>query len=67
MKVVQLKGYKKKVKLPCIKKCVADLNTQVCYNCGITIEQYRNWSTYTNEQRNAIITNLNEERKRINE
>ena len=55
------------MKSPCIKVCkikegidYISLGSQlICVGCGRTLEQIRDWTTYTDEQRDSIMEKLN--------
>lgn len=45
------------MKSPCIRICKLNEN-QVCIGCGRTWEQVRDWSIYTDKQRDDVIKSL---------
>lgn len=48
-----------KIESPCIQKC--KLNNGKCEGCNRTLDQIRNWSKYTDEERLKIIKTLKKE------
>ena len=40
---------------PCVKICKISSVSKLCKGCGRSMLEIRNWSTYSNEQRNAIM------------
>lgn len=61
------------MKSPCIKVCkikegidYISLGSQlICVGCGRTLEQIRDWTTYTDEQRDSIMEKLNGQHKYV--
>lgn len=45
------------VKSPCIKVCTHD-SSGICYGCRRTREEVGDWGLYTNEQKQAVIDQL---------
>jgi len=42
---------------PCVKICQSDANG-LCYGCQRTIEERAKWSSYSNDERAAILKDL---------
>ena len=61
------------MKSPCVKVCkikegidYISLGSQlICVGCGRTLEQIRDWATYTDEQRDSIMEKLNGQHKYV--
>ncbi len=61
------------MKSPCVKVCkikkgidYISLGSQlICVGCGRTLEQIRDWTTYTDEQRDSIMEKLNGQHKYV--
>ena len=53
---------RKPIKSPCVKMCKMNLDTLTCEGCGRTREHITNWVLYSDEQRDIIITQLNNQR-----
>ena len=61
------------MKSPCVKVCkikrgidYISLGSQlICMGCGRTLEQIRDWTTYTDEQRDSIMEKLNGQHKYV--
>jgi predicted Fe-S protein YdhL (DUF1289 family) len=43
---------------PCILVCSIDDKTGYCFGCGRTREEIGGWSTYSGDERRAIMTEL---------
>jgi len=43
---------------PCVQLCVVDKETNKCKGCGRTLDQIRDWSKYTYEQRMHVMKEL---------
>jgi len=43
---------------PCVQLCVVDKETNKCKGCNRTLEQIRDWSKYSDEQRMDIMKEL---------
>ncbi|MFN9114771.1 MAG: DUF1289 domain-containing protein [Bacteroidota bacterium] len=43
---------------PCLKICKLDKDTETCIGCGRSLEQIRDWVTYTEEERCRITQTL---------
>ena len=43
---------------PCIGICTIDKDTQNCIGCGRTQDQIREWTIYTDKQRDEIIKEI---------
>jgi len=43
---------------PCVQLCAVDKETSKCKGCGRTLDQIRNWSRYTDEQRMEVMKEL---------
>jgi len=46
------------VKTPCIDICVIDAATGLCGGCGRTLAEIAGWSSYSDAEREAILTAL---------
>ena len=44
------------IKTPC--RLVCRLEDNLCVGCGRSVDQIRNWSTYSDEQREQIISEI---------
>ena len=61
------------MKSPCIKVCkikegidyISLVSQLICVGCGRTLEQIRDWTTYTDEQRDSIMEKLNGQHKYV--
>jgi predicted Fe-S protein YdhL (DUF1289 family) len=51
------------VKTACKQRCLVLPGDFHCDTCGRTLEQIRDWSKYTDEQREKIIKELDAKRK----
>jgi predicted Fe-S protein YdhL (DUF1289 family) len=45
---------------PCIGRCSHNVGGDICRGCGRSVEQVRDWNTYTEEQKLAIMRRLEE-------
>ena len=43
---------------PCVQVCRIDVESKVCRGCGRTIDEIREWMSYTEEERMAIMKRL---------
>lgn len=43
---------------PCVQLCVVDKETNKCKGCNRTLEQIKDWSKYSDEQRMDIMKEL---------
>ena len=43
---------------PCIKKCLVDMEFQVCMGCGRDLVDIEQWENYTEENRQRIMAVL---------
>jgi len=43
---------------PCVQICRIDVESRVCSGCGRTIDEIREWTSYTEEERMAIMRRL---------
>jgi predicted Fe-S protein YdhL (DUF1289 family) len=43
---------------PCVQLCTVDKETNKCKGCDRTLEQIRDWSRYSDEQRMDIMKEL---------
>lgn len=43
---------------PCVQVCRIDVESRVCSGCGRTIDEIREWTSYTEEERMAIMKRL---------
>lgn len=43
---------------PCVQLCVVDKDTKKCRGCGRSLDQIRNWTRYSDEQRMVIMKEL---------
>ena len=43
---------------PCVQVCRIDVELRVCSGCGRTIDEIREWTSYTEEERMAIMKRL---------
>lgn len=43
---------------PCIGVCKIDLTTQICIGCKRTLEEVRNWTSFSSEQRLQVMLRL---------
>lgn len=48
---------------PCISICKIDQQTRTCEGCGRSLDEIRDWSKYSDEERDNIIRRLSHERK----
>jgi len=48
------------IKSPCILVCQLDHRTGFCFGCGRTGEEIMRWTNYTDAQREAIMTGLDQ-------
>lgn len=46
------------VKSPCILVCSIDIKTGYCFGCGRTRDEISGWMTYTDAERDDIISSL---------
>lgn len=51
-------GAPKVVKTPCGKGCKLDREKKMCSSCGRSLEEIRNWSKYTDNERCTIMLRL---------
>jgi predicted Fe-S protein YdhL (DUF1289 family) len=43
---------------PCISVCKIDPTTQICIGCKRTLEEVRNWTSFSSEQRLQVMQRL---------
>lgn len=43
---------------PCVQVCRIDVESKTCNGCGRTIDEIREWTSYTEEERMAIMKRL---------
>lgn len=43
---------------PCVQICQIDKETRKCTGCGRTIDEIREWTNYTHEERMVIMRKL---------
>lgn len=43
---------------PCVSLCVVDKETKKCKGCGRTLDEIRNWSRYSDEERMEVMKKL---------
>ena len=43
---------------PCVQVCKIDVESRTCSGCGRTIDEIREWTSYTEEERMAIMKRL---------
>ena len=43
---------------PCVQVCRIDVESRVCSGCGRTIDEIREWMSYTEEERMTIMKRL---------
>jgi predicted Fe-S protein YdhL (DUF1289 family) len=43
---------------PCVSLCQVDKETSKCKGCNRTLDQIRNWSSYTDEERMEVMKEL---------
>lgn len=43
---------------PCVQVCRIDVESRVCSGCGRTIDEIREWTSYTEEERMTIMKRL---------
>ena len=48
---------------PCIGRCTTSTGDAVCRGCGRNLEQIRDWNTYTNDEKRAIMAQLPEKKR----
>ena len=48
----------KTIKTPCIQVCAIDGPTGWCLGCGRSLKEIAQWTLYTDQQRDAVITEL---------
>ncbi|WP_417684431.1 DUF1289 domain-containing protein [Roseibium sp.] len=50
------------MKTPCTKICQIDRTTKLCLGCYRTLDEIGGWSTMTDAQRNAVMSDLDRRR-----
>ena len=50
---------------PCKKVCAVDGQTGLCLGCGRTLKEIGGWTSLTDEQRKAVMEELNERMKKL--
>ena len=43
---------------PCVQICKIDVKLRICTGCGRTIDEIREWTSYTDKQRMDIMRKL---------
>lgn len=43
---------------PCIGRCTTSTGDAVCKGCGRDLEQIRDWNTYTDDKKRAVMAQL---------
>ena len=57
-------GREATIESPCLGVCVIDARIAVCYGCFRTIAEITAWSTATVTEKQAILTVMNERRRK---
>lgn len=52
---------------PCRGRCSHNVGDDICRGCGRTVEEVRDWNSYSPEQKKAVMERIREDRKRTNE
>ena len=52
---------------PCRGRCSHNVGGDICRGCGRTVEEVRDWNSYSPEQKKAVMERIREDRKRTNE
>lgn len=50
---------------PCKKVCAVDGQTGLCLGCGRTLKEIGGWTSLTDEQRKAVMEELDERMKKL--
>lgn len=48
------------IKSPCIMVCTIDKKSKLCYGCARSIEEIRNWSSMSDEERDKIMGKIDD-------
>lgn len=48
---------------PCVGRCSHNVGDILCRGCNRTIEEVRDWNTYTDEQKRAVMALLPERQR----
>lgn len=43
---------------PCVGRCSLSFGGEICNGCGRSVEQVRDWNTYTDEEKRRIMDEL---------
>ena len=43
---------------PCVQLCAVDKDTNKCKGCGRTLDEIRNWSRYSDDERMEVMKRL---------
>jgi predicted Fe-S protein YdhL (DUF1289 family) len=48
---------------PCVGRCSHNVGDSLCRGCNRTVEEVRDWNTYTDEQKRALMALLPERQR----
>ena len=48
---------------PCAGRCSHNVGDEICRGCGRTVEEVRDWNTYSDDEKRAIMAQLPERRR----
>lgn len=48
---------------PCVGRCSHNVGGDICKGCGRTVAEVRDWNTYSNDEKRAIMAQLPERRR----
>ena len=51
---------------PCIDICTTDPESELCIGCGRTQEEVSKWISYSNEQKQQVLLNINKRNGIVN-
>ena len=49
---------RKKFLTPCVSKCSTSTGDKICRGCGRTVEQIRDWHSYSDDKKRTIMAEL---------
>ena len=54
-----------KIPSPCVGVCQINASTKYCLGCWRTLKEVANWSRYSNDEKEILMTELAERQKRL--
>lgn len=58
-----MSGYK--LKTPCVGRCSHCVGDYICRGCGRTVEQVRDWNTYSDEEKLRVMEELSQKAPKV--